>query len=64
MKTHDITLLFFFNKWAYEKGFALGVMLFFFNIDVYASLFRLSFETWRLSFILRDAVVAVLNIHG
>lgn len=62
MKTHDITLL-FFNKWAYEKGFALGVMLFF-NIDVYALLFRLSFETRSLSFIPRDAAVALLNIHG
>lgn len=30
MKTHDITLL-FFNKWAYEKGFALGVIFFFFQ---------------------------------
>lgn len=63
MKTHDITLL-FFNKWAYEKGFALGVMDFFFNIDVYALLSRLRFETRSLSFIPWYAVVAVLNIHG
>jgi len=62
MKTHYITLL-FFNKWAYEKGFAPGVMLFF-SIDVYALLFRLSFETWGLSFIPWDGVVAILNIHG
>lgn len=50
---------FFFNKWAYEKGFALGVMPFFFSMDVYALLFRFSFETQSLSFILQDAVVAI-----